>query len=277
MEYNFEVIRDEDFNEDKITICPKSVISEVKKNYEKIFNPIFTKMNVFDFKNIGYVMGMCQEFEPKSFTDFFERVYLNESLNHSEKSYRGKSKKEIYNTVCDMKKYAEKNGIGNIPLHIYYIYFFDVAFNRTTNGYFRECSFDKEAEESGKYKAIKTKSPTDDSRKGIDSILEAVSDDAITHVAQLKPFTFVKANDNPKLIKTRKSFFKKSKESKYPFYIYLYKKDDGYMVNDKYDSSYPNICCFKVEDLYDEDGFVKEIEPKIYEIDKKDVIKKIPF
>ena len=280
MEYNFEVIKDEDFNADKIIAYPKSMILEVKKKHESVFNPIFTKMNVFGSKNIGYVMGMCKKYNVKSFNDFLERVYTNESLNNYNSSLRGKTKKEIYDIVCSMKEYAKKCGIGDIPLHIFYIYFLDVAFNRTTDGFFHEYSFNKEAEESGKYKVIETKTAYDDEYKGIDSILEAISENAITHAVQLKPFTFVKGNYNYGLRETRKSFFKKSKQCKYPFYMYFYKEDDGYVINSNADETYPNVCCFRVEELFDENGFVKSIyENGVYTnpIDNEKVVDKIPF
>ena len=280
MEYSFDVIKDEDFNEDKIVVCPKSVIMEVKGKHEKVFNNLFAKMNVFDHPNIGYVMGMCKEYNVKSFSDFFERVYTNESLNNVKKSLRGKTKKEIYNIVRSMKEYATLNRAEDIPLHIFYIYFLDVALNRTTDGFFHECDFNKEAEESGKYKVIETKSAYVDSRRGVDSTLKAIDESAKTHVVQLKPFTFALGNNNKSLIGTRVSFFRKSKQSQYPFYIYLYKGDEGYVVNSKYDESYPNICCFKVEDLYDENGHVESIYENgkhINPINKEKVVDKIPF
>ena len=123
MGYSFEVIKDEEFNEEKIIAYPKPMILEVKKRHEKVFNPIFTKMNVFDYKNIGYVMGMCKEYNVQSFSDFLERVYTRDSLNNFKKNLRGKTKREIYDIVCNMKEYAKKYGIGEIPLHILYIFF----------------------------------------------------------------------------------------------------------------------------------------------------------
>ena len=282
MNYSFEIIKDENFNEDAIVVCPVKIILEVKRKHESVFNSIFTKMNVFGTEKIGYVMGMCKEYNVKSFSDFFERVYTGESLSNIKKDLRGKTKKEIYDIVCEMKEYAKKRGIGDIPLHIFYIYFFDVAFNRTANGFFHECSLNREAEESGKYKVIETKSAYDDSRRGIDSIFEAVVEGTKTHAVQLKPFTFAMGNDNGQLRDTRKSFYKKSKESKYPFYMYFYKQENGYVVNSKSDDSYPNICCFKVEDLFDENGFVKCVGENsngkcIYQINNEKVIEKIPF
>lgn len=273
MIYSFDVIKDEDFTVDDIVAYPEEMFLNVKKCHEVVFNPLFTDMNVFGYENIGYVVGMCKEFKVKTFADFFERVYTNESLGHAKKNLRGKTRKEIYDIVCSMKEYAKNHGVGDIPLHILFLYFLDVACYRTSNGYFHELLLNKEAAASGKYEVIGTTSAYDDAHNGIDSIFIAKDDTAMSHAVQLKPHTFAIGDNNPKLRSTRKSFLWKSKKSHYPFFMYFYKEGEGYMVNDKCDDTYPNACCFKVDELFDENGSTKKGNLIKY----KQVVDKIPF